>query len=140
MCKSSALQSDCQKVAVNVVPLSDTMSVGKPCLLNTFFIKCFASIAAVSLDLQGVNMTCLVSRHTTTIIALHSFDLGRATMWSTEIELRGLSPRGKGFSSPNCFYKLVLTVCRYGSSGHIVQYCFLVLAKNMHVKLVGLFF
>ena len=85
-----------QNLERKTVPLSDSMSSGKPWSLKILLMYKSARSEEDMDSLQGIKWACFVKRQTTTNMESKPFDLGNLTMKSMDKEDHGLVGTGKG--------------------------------------------
>jgi hypothetical protein len=77
---------DFQKLEVNFVSLSDTISLGIPCSLNISFMNMLAISIALQVDLTEIKWVDLLNLSTTTMMASFCLvDVGNPVMKSMEM-------------------------------------------------------
>ena len=94
------VQSEAQKRETKCFPLSETMSVGVPCLVKIFWRNIFESCGASMSDLVGMKWAIIVSQSTTTNIVLNPSETGNHSIKSMEMDDQGLSGIGRKRSGP----------------------------------------
>ena len=97
---SNAFPSEWKKWDTNLKPQSDVMWDGTSCLEKMCRTNNFVSSVDVIVLRVGMNIACLVSRSTTTRIAVYLEDWDNFLMKSIEIEFQGCSGTGSCLRNP----------------------------------------
>jgi len=92
---------DFQKLEVNFVSLSDTISLGIPCSLNISFMNMLAISISIQVNLLGIKWVDFLNLSTTSMMASFCLvDVGNPVMKSTEMVSHFHSRIGRGCNNP----------------------------------------
>jgi hypothetical protein len=95
-----SLQRDVQNRDVKSFPQSEMISLGVPCLANTYRKKSMGTSPESMSENVGMKSAIFVSQWTITRIMSWPSDRGNPSMKSIEIESHGYSPMGKNRRGP----------------------------------------